>query len=136
MAFAPAFAALLLPELARSFPDCDVLVPVPLHGWRHVRRGFNQAEALSRPLGRATGLPVDDSVRRVRATRSQSGLTAAERRRNVAGAFEAAGFSGRRPLIVDDVMTTGATADRLAARLREAGAARVGVLAVARAERP
>lgn len=132
--YAPAFGA-LLPPLARTFfADADALVPVPLHRRRHAWRGFNQATELCRPLVREIGLPVVGNVRRVRATLSQSGLAATERRRNLAGAFAVRGrFRPRRPLIVDDVVTTGATCAALARTLLEAGAEKVGVLAVARA---
>lgn len=131
---APALSSLLLGELRECFSDCDALVPVPLHRWRHAARGFNQAEELCRPLSRATGLPILRGVRRVRATRTQSELPARERRGNVRGAFAVRGpLRSRRPLIVDDVMTTGETCNQLARVLLYAGADDVRVLVVARA---
>jgi len=132
LAIAPAFAELLLPVLQAEFSRCDALVPVPLHRWRHVTRGFNQARELCKPLSKMTNIPVLDSAVRVKATGSQSGLSAAERRRNLHGAFVArSGLHSRYPLIIDDVITTGTTCSQLAHALRQAGASRVGVLAVA-----
>ena len=131
--FAPPLAGLLEPVIKQSFPDCDVLVPVPLYRWRHARRGFNQADELCRTLAKATDLPVLLATKRRRATRSQSGLDAAARVKNVRRAFEVdQRLEFRYPLIVDDVMTTGATCNELAKALRRAGAERVGALAVAR----
>ena len=133
-AFAAAFAEILLPSLCSDFPDCDALVPVPLHAIRHYRRGFNQADELSRPIAKATGLPEIMCVKRRRATRPQTGLDPVERRRNLKDAFTVTEpVRCRRPVIVDDVVTTGATCNQLAKVLRNAGAERVGVLAVARA---
>lgn len=135
--FAPVFGNLLLPVLRRDFADCDGLVPVPLHRGRHVLRGFNQADEICRPLARATGLPMIMNVRRRRATLPQTGLSAAERRRNLRRAFTVRGeMIARYPLIIDDVLTTGSTCNELARSLIAAGADRVGVLAVARAAVP
>lgn len=132
--YVPAFARLLEPLLAESFPSVDALVPVPLHRWRHATRGFNQAQELCRPLGRKFGLPIVGHARRIRRTRPQAGLIAAARRRNLRNAFAISGrLRCRHPLIVDDVMTTGETCRQLAAVLLDAGAETVGVLTVARA---
>ena len=132
--YAPAFASLLLPLLQREFADADALLPVPLHRWRHARRGFNQATELVKPLARASGLPILADLRRIRATPSQSGLDAKERRRNLQGAFALRKpIACRYPVIVDDVMTTGETCRQLSQLLLEAGADTVGVLVVARA---
>ncbi len=119
-----------LPPLA----GFDALVPVPLVPARERERGFNQSALLCEPLAAATGLPVRVGwLRRVRATRAQSELDATARRTNVRGAFRAtAAVAGRAVLLVDDVLTTGATAAECTRALRAAGAARVGVLAVAR----
>ena len=131
--FAPPLASLLEPVIKESFSNCDVLVPVPLHRWRHARRGFNQAVELCSALAKATGLPVLLTTERLRATRSQSGLDAAARAKNVRRAFAVdRPFRFRHPLIVDDVMTTGATCDELATVLKRAGAQRAGALAIAR----
>ena len=113
-----------------------VLVPVPLHPRRRAERGFNQAELLARELGRRACIPVCDGALVRRAdTRSQAGLTAAERRANVRDAFAVrrkARVTGRAVVLVDDVYTTGATARACAAALRAAGAAEVRIVTVAR----
>jgi ComF family protein len=124
----PHVRALLTPEA--------LLAPVPLSGQREHERGFNQSELIARAVGRATGLTVvARALIRSRDTPSQAGLTAAQRRHNVAGAFsvrQRQAVAGRTVIIVDDVLTTGATARACAAALRDAGAASVGVLTVAR----
>lgn len=114
-----------------------VLVPVPLHPARFRQRRYDQAALLAVELGRALGLPVAlDWLQRVRDTPRQVGLDELQREDNLAGAFAAAaGARGQRVLLVDDVLTTGATAQEAAATLREAGAARVAVVTVARARR-
>ncbi len=113
----------------------DVLVPVPLHARRERQRGFNQAAFLARDLGRRAGLPLAArALRRVRATPPQSGHPD-DRRRNVRDAFAVARLAevaGRHVLLVDDVLTTGATANECARALRRAGARRVGVYTLAR----
>ncbi len=118
-----------------SLRDWDGVVPVPLHWLRRWRRGFNQAEVLARAVGRRHGLPVlPRALRRVRATPLQHGDFEA-RRRNVRDVFRVgANVAERRLLLVDDVFTTGATADACAATLLRAGAAEVGVLTLARVE--
>lgn len=134
LCYAPAFASLTAAIVKTRFPDCDALVPVPLHRWRHALRGFNQAYEIATELGRRISLPVLDVACRVRATRPQTGLKPAQRRANVQSAFALQRkHFGRCPLIVDDVMTTGATCDQLARVLYENGAVQVSVFAVARA---
>ena len=131
--YVPAFGEYLLDELDAVLEQVDALAPVPLHRWRHARRGFNQAVELCRPLQRATNLPVIGNLRRVKATPSQTGLSAAQRRRNLRDAFAVTGpLRCRRPLIVDDVMTTGETCRHLAQVLLQSGAEQVGVLVLAR----
>jgi ComF family protein len=131
--YAPAFASLLLPLLQTEFGDCDMLVAVPLHRWRHVTRGFNQSAELCRELESLTDLRQFHDAKRIRATRTQSGLTSKLRRKNLRGAFSVKGkLCGRYPLIIDDVITTGATCEHLALVLLAAGAEKVGVLTVAR----
>jgi len=122
-------------------PDV-VLVPVPLHRWRFVRRMYNQSALLARALGRRCAVPVlVDALVRRRATRSQQGLSAAERQTNVRGAFAvrpaAAGrLAGRCAVLVDDVVTTGATAEACARALLAAGAREVRLLSLAKVVRP
>jgi ComF family protein len=129
--------ALLENEAARTLATtCDVLVPVPLHPRRRRQRGFNQAALVARELARRTGRPsCEDALVRHRDTASQAGLSAAERRRNVAEAFAVrrpALVAGRVVTLVDDVMTTGATAFACARALHAAGAAEVRMLSLAR----
>jgi len=118
-----------------SLQDWDGLVPVPLHWMRRWWRGFNQAEVLARAVGRRHKLPVlCRTLSRVRATPLQHGDFEA-RRRNVRDAFAVRRqVAERRLLLVDDVFTTGATANACAAVLLRAGAADVGVLTLARVE--
>lgn len=116
----------------------DAIVPVPLHWARRWRRGFNQSALLAREVARRCGIPVRNAVRRTRATRSQAGLSNAKRRLNMAGAFRVrkrSSVEGLRLLLIDDVMTTGATASACAQVLRRAGARYVALLTVARVDR-
>lgn len=113
----------------------DGIVPVPLHPARRRAREFNQAEVLARLAGPRLRLPVEDCLRRCRFTFTQTHFHREERFENLRGAFELKprnGVSGRRLALVDDVMTTGSTADACAGVLREAGAAAVVVITVAR----
>jgi ComF family protein len=128
---------LLLRALPRD-EAFDVIVPVPLHWRRRIGRGFNQSQVLAREIARLTGLPAVSALRRVKATAVQAGLTNTARRRNVARAFTCSrerAVAGKRILLIDDVLTTGATAAACALALKRAGAARVAVLTVARADR-
>jgi ComF family protein len=116
----------------------DAVAPVPLHWRRRWQRGFNQSEMLGRIVARRRGIPLRDVLRRVRATDAQAGLSHTARRKYVAAAFGVrAGerLDGQRWLLVDDVMTTGSTVAACARALKKAGAARVAVLTVARADR-
>lgn len=114
----------------------DALVPVPLHRQRLRRREFDQAQALASELGRQVGIPVwSETLMRHVPTRSQIGLSAVERQRNIRGAFRVGtrrSCKGKSLLLIDDVYTTGATALECARVLRRAGAARVDVYTVAR----
>jgi ComF family protein len=121
----------------------DALIPMPLHWFRRWRRGFNQAELLAHslvrhPRLRSACLSVNDSLcRRHRATRPQHGLDAKSRRRNLRDAIECtASIDGLSLAIIDDVMTTGASADALASVLLKAGAADVEVWCCARTPKP
>jgi len=116
----------------------DVIIPMPLYWRKRWQRGFNQSELLAREIGRRTHLPVKNALRRVRNTTAQAGLTSAKRRLNVSGAFRAkksSAIDGRRVLLIDDVMTTGATAASCARALQRAGARQVTLLTLARADR-
>ena len=115
----------------------DVIVPMPLHWRKRWQRGFNQSELLARQIGRRTQLPVRKFLRRIRFTSAQAGLTNAKRRKNVSGAFRAKknAATGQRVLLVDDVMTTGATAAAGARALKLAGAKHVTLLTLARVDR-
>jgi ComF family protein len=130
-------------EAGRDLIDhASCAVPVPLHPWRRLRRGFNQAADLASSLH----LPVVHALWRRRMTLPQTGLTAGERRRNVRGAFRLsplissrvirAMFVDQSVLLVDDVWTTGATLETCAFVLRAAGVREVRALTLARAEPP
>jgi ComF family protein len=122
--------------------DADLIIPVPLHYFRLVRRGFNQSVWLAAELSRSSGAPMAvDALKRVRATPIQGGLSAEGRRRNVQGAFRLRAsrkklVAGRKILLVDDVLTTGATAEACSRVLRRAGARCVDVLTLARVAAP
>ncbi len=123
-----------LADLAAEM-NVDLIIPMPLHAKRLRERGFNQALELARPLARATGVPIDaTSCQRLRHTPAQAALPWRERVKNIRGAFHCtADFSGKRLLLVDDVMTTGASIDECARTLKLHGAASVSALVVARA---
>jgi ComF family protein len=124
--------------LATLAEEIEAVVPVPLARERERERGFNQAELLAQRVARRLGVPARPRwLRRVRATRPQSDLDASERRANVRGAFRASPeVAGRHVLVVDDVLTTGATLGECARALRDGGARRVGALTVARVPHP
>jgi ComF family protein len=116
----------------------DIVVPMPLHWFKQWQRGFNQADLLAREIGNKWGVPVRNVIRRRRATLPQAGLTNAKRRANMRGAFQirrGRPLDGMRVLLVDDVVTTGATASACARVLKRAGAAHVALLALARTDR-
>ena len=139
-------AAVLAPHMARAGRDllarADVLVPVPLHRWRLFRRGFNQAALLAQALRRLGGPPaVLDGLQRTRRTQALGTLSAAARAAEMAGAVAVrpsrrAALAGRRVLLVDDVMTSGATATACTRALLDAGAAHVDVLVATRVPDP
>ena len=122
--------------------EADALVPVPLHWRRHWARRFNQSALLAATVSADSGVPVLAGVlKRVKATAQQVGLTRSERAVNVQGAFKVppeakAVVAGRRIVVVDDVLTSGATVDGCARALLRAGAANVDVLVFARVADP
>lgn len=127
------FSELLLQAGRPEGLDC--VVPLPMHPRALRERGFNQAVELARPLARAWGLPLWlDAVQRTRDGPPQASLNGLARRRSVRGAFAAdpRRFAGKSVLVVDDVMTTGATLQALARELKRAGAIRVENIVVAR----
>jgi ComF family protein len=120
--------------LAAGTPAGDLVVPLPLSAQRLRERGFNQAAELARPLARALKLPLElDGCTRSRDTAPQAMLPWKERRRNIRHAFECAiDLGGQSVIVVDDVMTTGATLDEFARTLKAHGAARVSNWVAAR----
>lgn len=116
-------------------PRVTALAFIPPDADRSLKRGHHPAERLARELGRRWDLPVVDVLGRARALRQQRGLSLAERRRNVAGAFVATRRPPARVGLVDDVYTTGSTASAAASALRRAGARRVEVVTLARTVR-
>lgn len=135
---APIYGTWLAKAGRELIESSDVIVPVPLYYWRFVKRRYNQAALLSQALAKKTGLPVlPDALKRTRPTESQSGLTFAQRRDNVKGAFDVnvkrkATLKGKTILLIDDVMTTGATIGGCAKALLDNGAMSVNVLTLAR----
>lgn len=138
---AATFAAWMARAGGGLIEEADILAPVPLHWLRLVRRRYNQAAVLANAIGRAQGkLVIPDLLERRKATPTQGHLGREARRRNVAGAFRVAprhrqALAGKRILLVDDVLTTGATAESCARVLRAAGATAVDLLVLARVVR-
>jgi len=136
---APAYARWLARAGHALIADADLIAPVPLHWTRLFHRRYNQSALLTNALARLAGLPAaPDLLRRRRRTPSQGGLGRAERVRNVRGAFAVRTgrpVAGKRILLIDDVLTTGATVEACATALRKAGAASVDVLTLARVVR-
>ncbi|WP_322521725.1 ComF family protein [Guyparkeria halophila] len=131
----PLLQATLVEAVAQQVPAVgpDALVPMPLHPRQRRRRGFNQAWLLADGVARATGVPLlRHGVRRVRDTGSLTALSARARRGALRGAFVAEGAIPRHVAIIDDVLTTGASAQALAAALHRGGASAVSVWALAR----
>ncbi len=122
---------------AELLAEADLIVPVPMHRFRLWRRRFNQAASLARLVGEIAGKPIDAAVlRRIRATSPQPGLTRSERAANLQRAFairaEAVeSLAGKRVLLVDDVLTTGATGNACAQALRKVGVKHVDLLVFA-----
>jgi ComF family protein len=134
----PTFSRWLAKTGAHFIPHCDAIIPVPLHYRRLLHRRYNQAALLAHGLGRLSSLPVyPRALERTRHTRPQTGLTFKKRQQNVAKAFalspkHAPDVKGKTLLLVDDVLTTGATLNRCTDVLLKAGAKDVYVLTLAR----
>jgi ComF family protein len=139
VAVAKTMARYMAPLVAREGAT-RVLVPVPLHRTRLWMRGFNQSALVARELSRSLAIPVDASaLRRIRRTPPLKGMSPQQRRKTVSGAFrvrDKAGIAGRIVVLIDDVLTTGSTAEACAKALKRAGAARVELVSWARVVRP
>ena len=138
---AEAMGRLMAADLARSgfFEGVDVLLPVPLHPDKERRRGYNQSACIAQGVSAVTGIPVSvGNVRRLKFTETQTRKSAHQRWDNVDGVFEAvdaAAFAGQHVLLLDDVLTTGATLTACADALAGVEGVRFSVLALAVAER-
>jgi ComF family protein len=136
---APAYARWLARAGGALIEGADLIAPVPLHWTRLFHRRYNQSALLANALARLSGRPAaPDLLRRKRRTPSQGGLGRAERARNVRNAFavrRGVSVEGKRVLLVDDVLTTGATVEACAKTLLKSGAAAVDVLTLARVVR-
>ncbi len=125
---------------AELLGEADLLVPVPLHWARLFKRRYNQSAELARAIARLTGVPaLPDGLVRIRRTPSQGAFSREQRRANVRDAFQAkdryrSRINGARIVLIDDVMTTGATLEACTAALRNGGAAQVDALTLARVE--
>lgn len=123
---------------AKELLPVDVVIPVPLHRWRLLKRKYNQSALLAQAVGAGLGLPVELlTLQRQRATRPQVGMKREERLKNVRDAFVVTGsVQGKTVMLIDDVLTTGATLDACSETLLDAGACAVHVLTIARVIRP
>lgn len=139
IALARTMARYMAPLLGPANDD-SVVVPVPLHRWRLWNRGFNQSGLIARELGRRWNLPVDDQLLfRAKRTPPLKGMNYKQRHSAVRGAFGIAPtlrLDGRTIVLIDDVLTSGSTAEACARTLRKAGAARVELISWARVVRP
>ena len=139
VAIARTMARYMAPLVANA-ADQPLLVPVPLHRSRLWQRGFNQSALVARELASTLSLPADSlALRRLKRTPPLKGMSSVQRRKTVAGAFKVADRSkvaGRTVILIDDVLTTGSTAEACARTLQRAGAARVELITWARVVRP
>lgn len=137
---APALGRWMMRAGGELLEDADVILPVPLHRWRMLTRTYNQSAYLTRRIAHLSGLPAEYGVlRRTKPTPSQGGLSASARRLNVAAAFSVTNpalVAGKKVVLVDDVLTTGATLNSCAKTLKQSGAASVDALVVARVPAP
>ena len=137
---APMLARWISRAARELIEEADAIAPVPLHRFRLLHRRYNQAAEIARPLAAMTGTPyLPDALVRRRDTATQAGKSGSGRKRNVAAAFEVPAsrrkqVEGLRILLIDDVLTTGATAEGCARALKAAGAARVDLAVVARVQ--
>ncbi len=128
------FGAALAAEVARRGWQVDTVCAVPLHLRRTLQRGYNQSALIAKRVAADRGVPYTPLLTRTRATRQQARLHRGERFKNVEGAFQAKNARGKRVLLVDDVVTSGATSSACRQALERAGAAEVRLAAVARAK--
>ena len=137
---APALARWIARAGASILEDADLILPVPLHCWRLLSRTYNQSALLARRLARMTSVPsAFNTLRRTRETPTQGGLTAAARRQNMARAFKVIRpeqVEDKHVVLIDDVLTTGATLNACARVLKSAGATSVDALVVGRVPAP
>lgn len=121
-----------------AIDDVDLLVPVPMHWWRRLCRGYNQAQLIAMTLSRELGIPTANALKTSRRHRSQARSTGAMRARNIAGTMaisRSADVAGRHVAIIDDILTTGSTVSEAARVLAAAGAARISVFTLAAVNR-
>ena len=139
VAVAKTMARYMLPLVSRDDGE-RLLVPVPLHRRRLWWRGFNQSALVARELSKSLGIRADvTALRRIRPTPPLKGMSPLQRRKTVAGAFrvrEPSAVAGKTVVLVDDVLTTGSTAEACARALKRAGAARIELVSWARVVRP
>ena len=139
VAVAKTMARYMAPLVGGRDGDC-LLVPVPLHRMRLWNRGFNQSALVAKELSRQLDVPADAfALRRIRRTPPLKGMSPLQRRRAVAGAFKVddkARIAGKTVILVDDVLTTGSTAEACARALKRAGAVRIELISFARVVRP